>query len=182
MRFVDTHRDPWRTLGGDDGPPVSITPTAHLLLDLAQWHAVRAAWPATLPVGVQLANDQDVEGLEPDLPRLALVALHFPKWVDGRAYSQARLLRSRYRYAGEVRAVGDVVADMAPLLERTGFSAVLLRADQSLEAAERALGVFPGHYQGDVRDGRPLFAKPAGTAEALAKGTAREFVNEGAAI
>jgi uncharacterized protein (DUF934 family) len=167
MRFVDTHRDPWRTLGGDDGPPVSITPAAHLLLDLAQWHAVRAAWPAGLPVGV---------------PRLALVALHFPKWVDGRAYSQARLLRARHRFAGEVRATGEVLADMAPLLERTGFDAVVLRHDQSVEVAERALDFFPGHYQGDVHDNRPLFAKPAGTAEALAKGAAREFVNEGAAI
>jgi uncharacterized protein (DUF934 family) len=182
MRFVDTHRDPWRTLGGDDGPPVSITPAAHLLLDLAQWHAVRAAWPAGLPVGVRLANDQEIEVLEPDLPRLALVALHFPKWVDGRAYSQARLLRARHRFAGEVRATGEVLADMAPLLERTGFDAVVLRHDQSVEVAERALDFFPGHYQGDVHDNRPLFAKPAGTAEALAKGAAREFVNEGAAI
>jgi uncharacterized protein (DUF934 family) len=81
MKFIDSHRDPWRTLGGDDGPPVSITPAPHLLLDLAQWHAVRAAWPAALPVGVKLANDQDVELLEADLPRLALVVLQFPKWV-----------------------------------------------------------------------------------------------------
>ncbi|HET9976251.1 MAG TPA: DUF934 domain-containing protein [Burkholderiaceae bacterium] len=182
MKFIDTHRDPWRTLGGDDGPPVSITPVPHLLLDLAQWHAVRASWPAGTPVGVRLANDQDVEGLEADLPRLALVALQFPKWVDGRAYSQARLLRSRYRFAGEVRATGDVVADMLPLLQRTGFDAVVLRHDQSIEVAERALGYFPGHYQGDVHDNRPLFAKPPGTADALAQGAAREFVSEGAAI
>jgi uncharacterized protein (DUF934 family) len=153
-----------------------------LLLDLAQWHAVRASWPTGTPVGVRLANDQDVEGLEADLPRLALVVLQFPKWVDGRAYSQARLLRARYRFTGEVRAVGDVVADMLPLLQRTGFDAVVLRHDQSIEVAERALGFFPGHYQGDVQDNRPLFAKPPGTADALAHGAAREFVNEGAAI
>ena len=182
MKFIDTHRDPWRTLGGDDGPPVSITPTPHLLLDLAQWHAVRASWPAGTPVGVRLANDQDVELLEADLPRLALVVLHFPKWVDGRAYSQARLLRSRCRFGGEVRATGDVVADMLPLLQRTGFDAVLLRPDQSIDVAERALNFFPGHYQGDVRDNRPLFAKPPGTADALARGAAREFISEGASI
>jgi uncharacterized protein (DUF934 family) len=181
MKFIDTHRDPWRTLGGDDGPPVSITPTPHLLLDLAQWHAVRATWPQGLPVGVMLANHQDVETLEADLPRLALVVLHFPKWVDGRAYSQARLLRSRYRFAGEVRATGDVVVDMAPLLHRTGFDAALLRHDQSIDVAERAMGFFPGHYQGDVHDNRPLFAQPPGTADRLAQVT-REFVNEGASI
>jgi uncharacterized protein (DUF934 family) len=182
MKFIDPHRDPWRTVSGDDGPPVSITPTAHLLLDLAQWHAVRATWPLDMPVGVRLANDQDVELLEADLPRLALVVLHFPKWVDGRAYSQARLLRARYRFKGQVRASGDVLADMAPLLHRTGFDAMLLRHDQSIDVAERALGFFPGHYQGDVHDGRPLFAQPPGTAQALARGVAREFTNDGAGI
>lgn len=181
MKFVDLARDPWHALGGEDGPPVSITPAPHLLLDLAQWHAVRASWPAGEPVGLRLANDQDVEDIADDLPRLALVALQFPKWVDGRAYSQARLLRSRYRYGGEVRATGEVLVDMLPLLQRTGFTAVLLRHDQSVESAERALGFFPGHYQGDTQDNRPLFAKPAGTAEALAR-ESREFVNEGASI
>ncbi len=182
MKYIDPHRDPWHALGGDDGPPVSITPAPHLLLDLAQWHAVRAAWPADLPVGVRLANDQDVELLADDLPRLALVALHFPKWVDGRAYSQARLLRSRYRFGGEVRATGEVLVDMLPLLERTGFDAVVLRHDQSVEAAERARGFFPGHYQGDARDNRPLFARPAGTADALARQPVPDFVHEGAGI
>ena len=182
MRFIDIHRDPWHALGGDDGPPVSITPAPHLLLDIAQWHAVRAAWPAGMPVGVRLANDADVEDIAADLPRLNLIALNFPKWVDGRSYSQARLLRSRHRHAGEVRAIGDVLADMLPLLQRTGFDAVVLRHDQRIEVAERALGFFPGHYQGDTRDNRPLFAMPPGTAEALAREDAREFVNQGASI
>jgi uncharacterized protein (DUF934 family) len=182
MKFIDVHRDPWHALGGDDGPPVTITPAPHLLLDLAQWHAVRAAWPAGMPIGVKLANDQDVEGIAEDLPRLQLVVLNFPKWVDGRAYSQARLLRSRYRFAGQVRAVGDVLVDMMPLLERTGFDAVVMRHDQSIDVAERALDFFPGHYQGDVSDNRPLFAMPPGTAEALAREAVREFLNEGASI
>jgi uncharacterized protein (DUF934 family) len=182
MQFIDLHKDRWHTLGGDDGPPVSITPAPHLLLDLLQWHAVRAQWPTGMPVGLQLANHQDVEGIAPDLPRLALVVLHFPKWVDGRAYSQARLLRSRYRFKGEVRAVGEVLVDMLPLLDRTGFSAVVLRNDQSREAAERALGFFPGHYQGDAHDNRPLFAQPPGTAERLARPEPPDFVNEGASI
>jgi uncharacterized protein (DUF934 family) len=181
MRFIDIHQDPWHPLGGEDGPPVSITPDAHLLLDLAQWHAVRAQWPANLPVGLKLANDQDVEDVAAELPRLTLVALHFPKWVDGRAYSPARLLRSRYRFQGEVRATGEVLVDMVPLMARTGFDTALLRHDQSIDAAERALGFFPGHYQGDVRDNRPLFAQPPGTAERLAR-EQREFVNAGASI
>jgi len=182
MRFIDTHKDRWHALGGEDGPPVSISPEPCLLLDTNQWHAARAQWPTGLPVGLKLANDEDVEGIAADLPRVALIVLHFPKWVDGRAYSQARLLRRRYRFGGEIRATGEVLVDMMPLLARTGFDAVVMRHDQSLDAAERALGFFPGHYQGDTADNRPLFAKPAGTADALAKGPAQEFVNEGASI
>lgn len=181
MKFIDPHKDTWRTVGGEDGPHVTITPAPHQLLTLAQWHAVRSQWPADLPVAVSVPNDADIETLEEDLPRIAAVALHFPKWVDGRAYSQARLLRSRYRYKGEVRATGEVLVDMVPLMARTGFDAAMLRADQSLEAAERALGFFAGHYQGDTQDNRPLFALPAGTAEARLR-EREAFVNQGAAI
>ncbi len=180
MRFIDIHKDRWHPLGGEDGPPVSITPDPFLLLDLAQWHAVRAQWPADVPVGLKLANDQDVEDVAADLPRFGLLALHFPKWVDGRAYSQARLLRSRYRFAGEVRATGEVLVDMVPLLARTGFDAAVLRHDQSIDAAERALAFFPAHYQGDTGDNRPLFAKPEAAQAAVARAT--EFVNAGASI
>jgi len=182
MKFIDTHKDRWHALGGEDGPPVSINAEPQLLLDTNQWHAARAQWPADVPVGIKLANDQDVEDIAADLPRFALVALHFPKWTDGRAYSQARLLRSRYRFQGEVRALGDVLVDMMPLLARTGFDAVVLRHDQSVEVAERALGFFPGHYQGDARDNRPLFALPPGRADALARRAVRAFVDEGASI
>lgn len=181
MKFIHPSKDAWHALGGEDGPPVSINPQPNLLLDVTQWHAVRAHWPAGVGVGLKLANDADVEALASELSRFALVALHFPKWVDGRAYSQARLLRSRYRFAGEVRATGDVVVDMLPLLQRTGFDAVVLRPDQSLDAAQRALDFFRGHYQGDTRDNRPLFAMPVGTAESLAKARG-DFLNEGASI
>ena len=182
MRFIDRQRDGWHTISGEDGPPVFITPVPHRLLDIAQWHAVRAQWPQGMPVGVKLENDFDVSALAPDLSRLDMVALHFPKWSDGRAYSQAHLLRQRLRFGGEIRATGDVVADMLPLLRRTGFDAVVLRADQSEETARRALGFFPGYYQGDVLDPRPLFAKPAGTAEALAREVVPEFVDGGGGI
>jgi uncharacterized protein (DUF934 family) len=159
MKFVDTHQDPWHAAGGEDGPIQQPAARAHTLLTLEQWHAVRESWPAGLATGVIVANTVDIETLAPDLPRLALVVLQFPKWIDGRAYSQARLLRSRYRYLGEVRATGDVVVDMVPLLQRTGFDAALLRADQKLESARRALAFFPGHYQGDVAQPQPAFAR-----------------------
>ena len=181
MKFIDPHKDQWHALGGEDGPAAYINPTPYLLLTVEQWHAFRSQWPAGMPAGVKLANDAEVKDIAADLPRLALVALNFPKWVDGRAYSQAHTLRARYRFAGEVRATGEVLVDMVPLLARTGFDAAQLRADQSLDAAHRALTFFPGHYQGDVADPLPLFAKPPGTGDALVHAQ-HDFVNAGASI
>lgn len=128
------------------------------LVTLEQWLATRGDGTASV-AGVIVPNDQDIEQIEADLPRIGIVVLQFPKWVDGRAYSHARILRRRYRYAGEIRATGDVVVDMLPLLKRTGFDAVELRADQRRDIAERALGFFPSFYQGDVEQTQPLFAR-----------------------
>lgn len=175
MKFIDIAHDPWHTVGGEDGPIPHPQPKDHLLLTLEQWHAVRETWPAGLAVGVILPNGVDVETLAADLPRLSLVALQFPKWVDGRAYTQARLLRVRYQFKGQIRATGEALVDMLPLMQRTGFDAVVLRRDQSREAAERALGFFAGHYQGAVGEARPVFARPAATGGA-------DFINAGAAI
>jgi uncharacterized protein (DUF934 family) len=119
-----------------------------------------------LPAGtLALANTDDVLALAHDLGRAAAVKLNFPKWTDGRAYSQAVLLRGRLRYAGEIIASGDVLIDMLPLLRRCGFDAVQLRADQDLTVAARMLEQLPapfaGHYQGDAAGNRPLFARQA---------------------
>jgi len=177
MKFIDTHHDAWHTASGEDGPTPHPVPRDGLLLTLEQWHAVRDTWPAGLRTGVSLTNTVDVETLEADLPRLALIALQFPKWTDGRAYSQAHVLRVRLGYRGELRATGDVLVDMLPLLQRTGFDAAALRHDQSVDAAERQLGFFAGHYQRDALERRPLFARPADEATHTA-----EFLQEGASI
>jgi uncharacterized protein (DUF934 family) len=156
MRFIDPVQDPWRTLSDD-----SVRRQGHLLLTHEQWTARRSDLEHTQPLGVILPNTVDVELLCDELPRWSLVVLQFPKWTDGRAYSQARLLRARLRFSGEVRATGEVLVDMLPLLHRSGFDAVLMRADQSVDAAQRALGFFVGHYQGDVHEARPAFSRAA---------------------
>ena len=94
-----------------------------------------------------LSNTDDVQLQAEQIRAHQAVVLQFPKWTDGRAYSQAVLLRGRLRYSGEIRATGEVLADMLPLLQRCGFDAVQLRADQKLETAQRALGYFGNHYQ-----------------------------------
>jgi len=183
MKFIDPHHDQWHQAVGEDGPMQQPPERAHTLLTLEQWHAVREGWPQGLATGVIVPNTVDIETLANDLPRLALVALQFPKWIDGRAYSQARLLRSRYRFAGEVRATGDVVVDMMPLLARTGFDAAQLRHDQKQSSAERALGFFPGHYQGDTQQAQPAFKRDLAAevaAQAARKAqSAENFIGEG---
>jgi phosphoadenosine phosphosulfate reductase len=73
------------------------------------------------PLGVEVAAGEAVAPLRPHLPRLALIALSFPKFSDGRSYSAARLLRERYGYRGELRAFGEVLADQIPLMRRCGI-------------------------------------------------------------
>lgn len=104
----------------------------------------------SLPAGtLTLSNTEDAT-LQADAVRAApAIALQFPSWVDGRAYSQAVVLRGRLKYDGEIIATGEVMIDMLPLLRRCGFDTARLRAGQSRDAADRSLGYFPGHYQAD---------------------------------
>lgn len=103
-----------------------------------------------LPAGTRLlANTDNVIVRADTLHGAPAIALQFPKWVDGRAYSQAVVLRGRLKYRGELIATGEIMLDMLPLLRRCGFDAVQLVAGQDRAAARRALGFFPGHYQAD---------------------------------
>lgn len=105
-----------------------------------------------------LANDADPLTL--DLHGIERIDLHFPKFSDGRAFSQALLLRRRLSFPGEIRATGDVLVDQLQQMQRSGFSQAVLRADQSLEHGERQLARYPVFYQGDVASG-PRFATAA---------------------
>lgn len=161
MHLIHPATDPWRPALPELGADHPAQPGQHVLLTPEQWRSVRHAWPASVHTGVALPNSADVEVLADDLGSLSLVAIHFPKWTDGRAYTQARLLRQRYRFDRQIRATGDVVVDMLPLLQRCGVDAAELRADQPLHAARQVLGFFDAHYQGDVRHPWPLFHRKA---------------------
>lgn len=101
-----------------------------------------------LPEGAQvLDNTADVLAQADALRSQGTLVLQFPKWTDGRAYSQAVLLRSRLNFKGELVATGEVLADMLPLLRRCGFDGVQLAAGQSVDNARRALGFITTPYQ-----------------------------------
>lgn len=158
MEFVLAGDDPCPLLGDDE---VCAPSSPARLVLWPRWLALHAHGCKSLPAGVALANDGDLRELLPHLPRLGRIALQFPKWTDGRAYSQARLLRTRHRFAGELRAIGDVIPDMAAQLHRTGFDTAVLRAGESIAVAQRMLRLIPVFYQGDAREPRLRFARPA---------------------
>jgi uncharacterized protein (DUF934 family) len=161
MKFINANTCTWKHAIGEDGPKPDPDPAPNRLLTLEQWHAVKGRWPVDMKVAIEFPNDTDVQELVADLDRISLVVLNFPKWTDGRAYSQAHLLRTRYKFAGAIRARGEVLVDMMQLLSRTGFDEVVLRGDQSRAAAEKALDFFSdeGFYQGDVAETRPWFLR-----------------------
>jgi len=108
---------------------------------------------------LRLANDTDIEGVS--LDGITAVVLHFPKFTDGRAFSQAFELRRRRGFTGSVVATGDVLVDQLLQMKRCGFSAAVLREDQSLPVGEKLLRHYPAFYQGDVEQAAPLFARQA---------------------
>lgn len=110
---------------------------------------------------IKIANDADPLALAGQLDGVDVVELHFPKFTDGRAFSQAHLLRRRLGFAGTLRATGDVLVDQLAQMQRTGFTEAVLRADQSLTVGEKLLAHYPGFYQGDVVSAQPHFAKAA---------------------
>ncbi|WP_423368434.1 DUF934 domain-containing protein [Burkholderia sp. LMG 32019] len=106
---------------------------------------------ATLTIG----NDEELPPLAAQIAQAARIDLQFPSFTDGRAYSQAYLLRKRYGFAGDLRATGDVLVDQLLLMERTGFSSAVLGDGTDITAARRQLDRFPGFYQRDAREAMP---------------------------
>lgn len=104
-----------------------------------------------------MANDADPR--EVALEGVKRIDLHFPKFTDGRAYSQAFLLRRRLGFQGEIRATGDVLIDQLVSMSRTGFDVAVLRDGLDASAAQRQFDRFPAFYQGSAIDTQPLFAK-----------------------
>ncbi|MDO9199358.1 DUF934 domain-containing protein [Rhodoferax sp.] len=106
---------------------------------------------------VELANDADPRTLA--LDGVDRIDLTFPKFTDGRAFSQAFLLRRRLGFQGEIRATGDVLIDQLVQMERTGFDVAVLRDDQNLAFAQAQFDRYRGFYQGDAVTVQPAFAR-----------------------
>ncbi|ABE59244.1 MULTISPECIES: DUF934 domain-containing protein [Chromohalobacter] len=144
--------DDW-TLLLEDEAPHSVNGRA--IVPLAQWQAAPGDDVAPL-----LASDTELTPeLATQLLGAPLIAIDFPKFTDGRGYSLARLLRERYGYQGQIRAVGDVLIDQLYYMSRCGFDAFWLREDQIVEDALNALDTFSLSYQPGTDTPEPLFRR-----------------------
>lgn len=150
-----------RLAEGETAESVSL-PAGPLLVPLAVWSARKAELQARgTPVGVWLDVTEGPEAIASELDAFAVIGVNFPKFTDGRGYSTARLLRERYSYSGELRAIGDVLHDQLFLMARCGFDAFALKDGKDVAKAVNAFETFKTPYQAAVDQTQPLFRRRA---------------------
>jgi len=155
IRNGEIVQDRWQHVA-DDTP----LPEGDVIVSLTRFGAERDALLARPgKLGVRLPPDVDLVETFPLLDGVALLAIEFPKYTDGRGYSTARLLRERYDFKGELRAVGDVLRDQLFYMRRCGIDAFELKAGKDIKGALEAFREFSVTYQGAADDPRPLFRR-----------------------
>lgn len=158
----------WQRFDAEQLQQQALPLAGAVIVPLAYWKEHKAALlERNDAVGVCLEPGEEPADLAEDLPALPLVAINFPAFKDGRGYSYARELRTRYHFQGEVRAVGDVLQDQLFYMHRVGFNAFEVRADRDIEEAlNNGLRPFTVTYQGDVHDNRPIYRRRQELAQA----------------
>jgi uncharacterized protein (DUF934 family) len=149
--------DDWRLVPATADEAAATLPDGKLILPLNVWLAqTDAVAERQQPLGVWLDSNQDPSEIADAADSLAVIAVNFPKFADGRGYSIAALLRTRYGFKGELRAVGDVLRDQLFYMQRVGFNAFAIRADRDIHDAVKALDDFSATYQWSAELTAPL--------------------------
>jgi uncharacterized protein (DUF934 family) len=154
--------DVWTLVASADA---EIPDVEKIIVPLKVWQAKPSALLGKT-VGVSLDSADDPGALGSDINSLPIIAVNFPTFKYGRGYSTAYLLRTRYGYTGELRAIGDIQRDQLFYLQRVGFNAFAIRADKDIEAALKSFSDFSDVYQGSVVQASPLFRRRQITANA----------------
>ena len=153
--------DSWQLLKrrADGGVP-PVPESGDIIVPLAEWLDQRnVLLPRPGRLGIWLDGDDEAALIAEDLKNFGVVAVNFTQFTDGRGYSLGRLLRERYGWRGELRAIGDVLRDQLFYLAGCGFDAFSLRDDQDLHAALSAFGDFSEAYQSSAEHPLPLFRR-----------------------
>jgi uncharacterized protein (DUF934 family) len=152
--------DNWLLLDtGADGALPEIPASGDVIVPLAVWKASKDSLIARGRVGVWLAGDDVPADIADDLAHLSMIAVRFVSFTDGRGYSIARLLRERYGWRGELRAIGDIQRDQVFYYTRCGFDALALRDGDDVDSALAAFDDFTEAYQTSVDRPYPLFRR-----------------------
>lgn len=141
--------DRWQLLPADCRLEQALA-TELALIPFALWQQHKQQLSGKSRLGIWLDADEIIEDLAPELEHFSVIALNFPVFTDGRHFSSARLLRERYGYRGEIRAIGDVLRDQLFFLQRCGFDAFAIRADRCPHDALQSLTEFSVCYQAAV--------------------------------
>lgn len=157
--------DTWQTLELAEGetPEAVALPSGDIIFPLAVWQARKTEIISTHKrIGLLLQPEERVEDLAADLDYFIVIAINFPKFVDGRGYSTASLLRQRYQYQGELRAVGDVLHDQLFFMQRVGFDAYALKDEKdAVYALAAGFSPFREAYQTSTSQPQPHFRRRA---------------------
>ena len=149
-------------LAAGESPETVALPDGDVIFPLAVWQARKDEIVSRPTIGLLLQPADRVEDVAGELASFNLIAVNFPKFVDGRGYSTAALLRQRYGYTGELRAVGDVLHDQLFFMRRVGFDSYALKDGKSLDYAITAgFKPFTEAYQGATDQAQPYFRRRA---------------------
>lgn len=153
--------DDWLILRPAEGeePERVVVPAGKVIVPLKVWQAQRNELKSRAELGVWLASHERPEELKGEIEMFSVIAVDFPKFADGRGYSIAYNLRARLGYAGELRAVGDVLRDQMFYMQRVGFDSFAPRPDKSIHDALKGLSDFSNSYQAAIDQKIPLFRR-----------------------
>ena len=139
----------------------SELPQGNILVEAGYWLENQASLTGRSDIGIYLNGDADLESLQDQLNNFDVIAVNFPAFADGRGYSLARLLKERYNYQGEIRAIGDVLIDQLYFMKRCGFDTYLLKDGLEAEKALQYFATFSDPYQLAYDVQTPLFRRKA---------------------
>ena len=152
----------WRLLplGGEEELSAESLAPGKVILPFSVWRELRDALQARKnDIGVWLDSDETADLIGDYAAELPLIATHFPAFTDGRAFTAGRLLRERYGFTGELRAVGSFIRDQLTYLKRCGFNAFAYQGEQPLSALLESMQDFSDSYQAGVDQPLPIFRR-----------------------